>query len=746
MGINNLVNWIRLRWYIPVVAGVLGVLAHLALVTVSGPAVHRASARVTLDERLLEAHPRLQGVIDRAAALAESSRQELLTSVEEVLVGVRDPRSTRTTGSRPADLGRLLDEQRRARQDEAPGTARWKLPRSTPSISVLQEGEVAVETGATGDDESRLWAWLLGEALASRLEQEVLEVSAEILIDLQVQEEELEREWKSAIEERLEFSRGLGVVDLDRQEKLLQSLILEIDEEISRLEIERLELARWINDLQVAQATEEERETAREILHESSIDRLREELLQARLEFQVQSLTLTPRHPQMARLQRKILDLETRLEESSSAESETAGDDVAPVAVGTGSPSGQQELLGRYRLASLRLDTLNKKRKAHALELRSIAQVRPDHSRISSRVELARQRLEPVRASIANLEWFHEHSAELLRVVPPESAVRVEPRFAGTFWRGAWGLAGVCVGLLVVAFLGLFDSRLRSEQGVTAVLELPVLARIPVLPRAARNNPEALDGKAGRGNGALAREGFHTSATILRTVGRELGLKIFTVSSALPGEGKTTALIHLGVSLARRGLRVALVDANFSQPDLHRVLGLQNEVGLAGLLQSGMVCREVIQDGKSMEELVEISPENPGAVEPALQCAFYENLLVLPAGEFIEPPCVGLTGPPMRAVLDSLATTMDVVLVDTASLQETGEALELVGMSDASILVVGAGQCPAREARRARQMFDNVQTSVLGVILNRYRGEIEISTSLDVPARSRETREPVLSR
>ena len=56
---------------------------------------------------------------------------------------------------------------------------------------------------------------------------------------------------------------------------------------------------------------------------------------------------------------------------------------------------------------------------------------------------------------------------------------------------------------------------------------------------------------------------------MVRSVARELDMKVFSVASAMDGEGKTLVSIHLAAALARKGLRVALVEGNLRHPRLH---------------------------------------------------------------------------------------------------------------------------------------------------------------------------------
>jgi receptor protein-tyrosine kinase len=175
----------------------------------------------------------------------------------------------------------------------------------------------------------------------------------------------------------------------------------------------------------------------------------------------------------------------------------------------------------------------------------------------------------------------------------------------------------------------------------------------------------------------------------------------------------------LAVALARKGLRVALVEGNLRHPGLHDQLGLNNDVGLTTIIEGKALEMEVEEDGLAVEEIIEMDPDDEDSVFAALQRAINANLFVLTSGPICDSPIAALEGSAMEATIKTLSRIMDYVVIDTPSVERGGESLALAALSDACVMVVASGECESGEALWAKSLFTNVQTSVLGVVLNK---------------------------
>jgi capsular exopolysaccharide synthesis family protein len=173
------------------------------------------------------------------------------------------------------------------------------------------------------------------------------------------------------------------------------------------------------------------------------------------------------------------------------------------------------------------------------------------------------------------------------------------------------------------------------------------------------------------------------------------GPQVILVTSALPGEGKSTTVANLAVAMAESGRRVLICNADFRSPQVQLAFGLENGPGLTDLLTG--------EDGpRHLADMVH-ETRAPGV------SLVHSGSTVDNAAEL-----VATHGAQMLEEARSLA---DVVLLDTAPLLVVSDASELLPAVDAVVLVARAGKTTRDAARRASELLDRAGIPVLGVVL-----------------------------
>jgi capsular exopolysaccharide synthesis family protein len=167
------------------------------------------------------------------------------------------------------------------------------------------------------------------------------------------------------------------------------------------------------------------------------------------------------------------------------------------------------------------------------------------------------------------------------------------------------------------------------------------------------------------------------------------------ITSALPGEGKTTITVNLGVTLASLGSRVVIVDCDMRRPACHRSTGVKNNPGFVQCL-TGHV------------ELAEAVLAVPGVA----------NLSVIPCGPIPPNPAEVLSSPLAGELLRRLRTEFEYVLVDSPPLLSVADSRILSTLTDAVVLVARAYATPYDVVRRARSLLYGAGARILGVALN----------------------------
>ena len=90
-------------------------------------------------------------------------------------------------------------------------------------------------------------------------------------------------------------------------------------------------------------------------------------------------------------------------------------------------------------------------------------------------------------------------------------------------------------------------------------------------------------------------ESFRSLHTNIRFLGSDTPIHSIVISSATPADGKSTVAVHLAQAAAAMGQRVLLVDADLRRPQVHNVLGLENQVGLSNVIATGLTAKQAIQ-------------------------------------------------------------------------------------------------------------------------------------------------------
>lgn len=209
-----------------------------------------------------------------------------------------------------------------------------------------------------------------------------------------------------------------------------------------------------------------------------------------------------------------------------------------------------------------------------------------------------------------------------------------------------------------------------------------------------RTNSEALPIILKKGNG-LVTEAYRTVRTsiLLSQAGRSP--KKILVTSAIPGEGKTTVSVNLATSLATTGSRVVLVDLDLRRPSVSKYFRITRRA-------KGVV--DVVTGQKTIEESLLTTP--------------VENLWVLPSGPIPPNPAELIGADEMIVLLDSLAAKFDHVVIDSAPVLPVSDSLLLAMVADGVVLVVRGEATPGPAVRQAKERLGSLGTRFLGVILN----------------------------
>jgi tyrosine-protein kinase Etk/Wzc len=264
-------------------------------------------------------------------------------------------------------------------------------------------------------------------------------------------------------------------------------------------------------------------------------------------------------------------------------------------------------------------------------------------------------------------------------------------------------VASLILGIALTFLLERLDYTVKSEEEVKKLLAVPVLGLIPQL----EGNGNGRRSKGAARNKSLlpARdepdspmgEAFKLLRTNLHFLNLDHVLRTLVVTSAIPGDGKTTIAANLCIAFASQAEKVLLVDADFRVPAVHKIFDLPESPGIIDALLAGGDFRGFLHKIQGVE-----------------------NLDILPAGSILPNSSELLGSARMKTLIQALKDAgYDRIIFDVAPLLATTETVDLASGQDGTLLVVRVGEVDRRLLTRIHELLDHAGIKLLGSVLNR---------------------------
>lgn len=270
-------------------------------------------------------------------------------------------------------------------------------------------------------------------------------------------------------------------------------------------------------------------------------------------------------------------------------------------------------------------------------------------------------------------------------------------------------LSGLAVGAAVAFLRDWLDTTIRTEKDLAAIVGVTVVGIIPNLQQQSRSAgyrlPSPQEGGDPRPNPTAGREYQTPAAEAYRSLRTNLNYltpprapHVIVITSALPGDGKTTTTVNLAVTLAHQGQRVILIDAETRRGTVHEVFGIPPAPGFFDLMYGQASPGECIR---------RVQMEGGGTID------------VLPLGSAPSVNPADLLVPArLQPLFERLRGQYDYVLLDTPPLNLFTDAALIGAQADALLLVARADKTDRDELRYSVQQLRNVNVTLAGTILN----------------------------
>lgn len=253
-------------------------------------------------------------------------------------------------------------------------------------------------------------------------------------------------------------------------------------------------------------------------------------------------------------------------------------------------------------------------------------------------------------------------------------------------------LTGLALGVGGAVLRTVLDTKIHSLHDIEQITNAPLLGGIafdpdvkrrPLIVHADPRNPRA--------------ELFRTLRTNLQFLAvkdeSDQRGRSFVISSAGPGEGKSTTAANLAIALAESGARVALVDGDLRMPKVAEYMGVEGGAGLTDVLIGRAELSDVLLRWGSGQ------------------------LYVLPAGKVPPNPSELLGSKAMDQIFDVMHDHFDFVIVDAPPLLLVTDAAVVGKRTNGTVLVAASGSTTKQGLDMALRTLTSAGGHLRGVIV-----------------------------
>lgn len=189
------------------------------------------------------------------------------------------------------------------------------------------------------------------------------------------------------------------------------------------------------------------------------------------------------------------------------------------------------------------------------------------------------------------------------------------------------------------------------------------------------------------------REAYKLLRTNIMYSSADANSKTIVVSSPEPGAGKSTTTLNTAITFAEAGKKVLIIDADMRSPQIHRALGVDNQVGLSTVLVGAAELHRAIRPCKD------------------------KNIDILTSGKQPPNPSELLSSEKMNSILEEVSKEYDYIFIDTPPIILVSDALILSKITSGIIIVVRENSTNHKMIKESLDRISMVQTKVLGLVL-----------------------------
>ena len=325
-----------------------------------------------------------------------------------------------------------------------------------------------------------------------------------------------------------------------------------------------------------------------------------------------------------------------------------------------------------------------------------------EYNRLLPFVQINREKLQQLLRAQQELSLeIAREGFEWQALEEPKLGQRVGPNLKLNLLLGL--VAGLMLGGVAAFLREAVDDSVNTSEELEKQVELPLLGMTPEMPRGRAMIPEVSlpFGKPQLlapwtvqvSNWPPSWESLDLIYRNIQLMNEVSSFRSLMLTSAVPGEGKTTMALGLALSAARLHQKVLLIDADLRRPNLHQMLNLPNDQGLSNLLNSDSTIpsHSAIQSSNAYID-------------------------VLTAGPVSTDPAMLLSSQRMRELMAKFEKNYDLVLLDAPPVLGMVDAMIAASLCSGVVLVSRVGQVTKSELAQATAMLSKL--NMIGVVAN----------------------------
>lgn len=622
---------------------------------------------------------------DRAADSATALQTELLILQSDTVLlqtaqgldlldKIRARLRNGASETKNAATGPMTPVERKAMVNFIKGGLTVKLIASTQIIDIRYRNE---DPKLAAEVANRLVDTYIDQGLQSKFER-----SMHVSVWLEKQLADLQRESADAQRRLVDYQRAHNIVGTDENSNLTTQTLAQISGDLETAEADRI-----MKEARLRDFSSEDADLVALTGDNPQVGALRTQLNDLQLQRSQMALKYGENYPHMQELNSQIGKVQAAINGEVALARRQVGNEYETAL------HLEQQL--RKRLAG-------QEEQAYRLN-EDIAQ----YAILRHEAELNRSLYDTLQVRLKESSVTAGLSATDVSVVDRAQVpfIPVAPKKALNMVFGLMG--GLLAGILVAFTIESIDDRIQTSEEVESVARIASLATIPHINEARAKKTGEDEEQAGfftharqlislRSPKSMAGEAYRglRSSLLLSSIDRPPRVIVFT--SAFPGEGKTTTAVNTAITLAQRGERVLLVDADLRRGSLDRIFGIEDRsFGLSTVMMKPAEQREI--------------------PAPLLEL----NMLhLLPTGPRPPNPAEMLSSHRMEEQIKQWLQQFDRIVLDTAPVLAVSDTQTLAATADAVVLVVRAGVTRKRALIRARDMLWRINASVAGIVVN----------------------------